>query len=100
MSRFMGLSSTIRMSGGVLTSGSPGSLQIFADLGEEGARTVRLGDVRAAPRLDRLLLVAGQRVGRDRDDRDVGEGGIGADAPRGLVAVDARELDVHQDEVG
>src|SRR5262249_11514461 len=36
----------------------------------------------------------------DGDDRHGGERGVGLDAARRLVAVEDRQLDVHQDEVG
>ena len=48
----------------------------------------------------RLGLIALHRKRADRDDRRCLEIGIGLDAPRCLVAVDDRQLDVHEDEIG
>ena len=72
---------------------------VFPDLCQEGSRTVRLGDVGVAARRPRLGLVAAQRIGRDRDDRDCAQRRIGLEAARNLVAVEQRQLDVHQDQV-
>src|SRR5688500_19155076 len=54
---------------------------VLPDLGQERARAVRLGDVRVAAGLERLLVVAAERVRGHRDHRDRLEQGIGLDAP-------------------
>src|SRR5687767_4601966 len=97
---FAGVSSTIRIRGGVLTRALRRSPEILADLGEQGPRRERLGDVGVAARGERLDVVAAQRVRGHGDDRDVAELRVGLDAPGRLVAVEARELDVHEDQVG
>src|SRR5271170_3437243 len=74
--------------------------QVFADLGQQLARAVGLGDIAVAAGLARLRLVARQRMGGDRDDRHSSERWDRADAPSGLIAVDARQLDIHQDQIG
>ena len=71
----------------------------LAHLGQHLARAVGLGDVVVAAGGARLLLVARQRVGGDGDHRDRAERRIGLDAPRRLVAVHHRHLDIHQDQV-
>jgi hypothetical protein len=48
----------------------------------------------------RLLFFATERIGRDRDDRDRSQGGIGLDLARGGVAIHDRQLDIHQNEIG
>src|SRR5262249_46246813 len=68
--------------------------------GEDLARAEWLGDVAVATGFQRFRFVARECIGRDRDDRDVLGGRIGADAARRLVAVEHRQLDVHQDQVG
>ena len=57
-------------------------------------------DVAVATGLPRLRLVAGERVRGHRDDRHPGELGDRADAARRLVAVNDRELNIHQDQIG
>src|SRR5262245_41444917 len=95
MSTFSGLSSATSSRGGVLTASS----EVRAELAEERARTEGLGHVRVAAGGERLLVVAGERVRRDGDDRDRAQPGIGLDPARDLVAVDPRQLDVHEDEI-
>src|SRR5215471_14681037 len=48
----------------------------------------------------RLLFFATERIGRDRDDWDRSQGGIGPDLARGGVAVHDWQLDIHQNEIG
>src|SRR5262245_46160122 len=95
MSTFSGLSSTTRRRGGVLIA----SPQELPDLSEQGSRAERLRHVRVAAGGEGLLVVPGKRIGRDRDDGNRLEGGVRLDLSRDLVAVDPRQLDVHQDEV-
>src|SRR5829696_5640523 len=99
ISRFSGVSSTARMRGVSRTGLVLRLTQEFVDLGEELARAEGLGDIAVAACSLRLRLVAGEGVGGDRDDRDVLQRRIGLDPPGGLVAVEHRELDVHQDQV-
>src|SRR5215469_9339372 len=73
---------------------------ILFDFGQELARAEGLRHVVVAPGEPRLLLVTTQRVGRDHDDGDRLEIGIGLDTPRRLVAVEQRQLDIHEDQVG
>src|SRR5580700_4118661 len=102
MSRLVALSSTIRMRGGSCTILLPTGAQrsVFADFGEQRPRAERLRHIGVAAGGARLRLVAAQRIRGDDDDRDVLEGGIGLDAAGRLVAVENRELNVHEDHVG
>src|SRR3954447_9233707 len=58
----------------------------------------RLGDVVRRAGADRLLTVADHRLGRERDDRQVGETFLTPYHLHGRVAVHAGHHDVHQDE--
>src|SRR6266446_4675760 len=82
-----------------ISQASLGIRQEFADFGEELARAEGLGDVAVAAGFAGLGLVARQRVGGDGDDRHLRQLGDGADPARRLVAVDDRQLDIHQDQV-
>src|SRR5438132_9845460 len=44
--------------------------QVFTDLRQQLTRTVRLGDVGVAAGFERLLGIAAERIGRDRDNWD------------------------------
>src|SRR5687768_11162906 len=72
--------------GGVSTGGI--LCQMLADLREKGPRAERLRHVVVTPRLVGLDVVAGERVRRDRDQRDRAQGRVRLDPPRRLVAVD------------
>src|SRR5580704_6838676 len=72
----------------------------FAHFGEELARAEGFGDIAVATGFPGLGLVSGEGVGSDRDDRYPGQLRDRADLAGRLVAVDHRELDVHQDQVG
>src|SRR5262249_51844369 len=72
----------------------------FTDFGEQLAGAERLGAVAVAAGGARLGLVAGERVGGDGDDRHARQLGDRTDLPGRFVAVDLRQLDVHQDQVG
>src|SRR5580704_7251994 len=115
MSRLVSLSSTTRMQAGLfmLVSQSmirlwceagpaipPLSGQEFPDLCQQLPRTIRLRDIGVAAGVTRFGLIAAQRVRSHDDDRDGFEIGIGFDAPRRLVAVEQRQLDVHENEIG
>src|SRR5262249_37026663 len=71
----------------------------FAYFREQRARAVRLGDVSIAARPARLLLVAAQRIGGDHNNRDVHEIWISLEATGRLVAINQRQLDIHENEV-
>src|SRR3954452_9204050 len=58
----------------------------------------RLGDVVRRAGADRLLTVADHRLGRERDDRQVGETFLTPYHLHGRVAVHAGHHDVHQHE--
>jgi hypothetical protein len=58
------------------------------------------GEIAVASRRERLRIVAGQSVGGDGNDRNVAQVRIGLDPSRRLIAVDYRQLNVHQNEVG
>src|SRR3990172_3677641 len=75
------------------------SRQVLADLAQERSRAEGLGDVVVAAGLPRLDVIPAERVGRHGDDRDRAERRVGLDPARRLIAVDAGELDVHQDQV-
>src|SRR5215470_14692105 len=100
-SKFVRLSSTTNIRGGVrkrqLPSASP---QEFAHFGENDARAERLGEIAVASRRQRLGIVAGQGIGRDGDDRDVPQFRICFDRTGRLIAVDDRQLNIHENEVG
>ena len=74
--------------------------QELGDHAGEAVNVDRLGDVAVAPGGEDPLPVAGVRVGRERHDERRGKGGKRAERGRRLVAVEARETDVQQDEVG
>src|SRR3984893_3533979 len=99
-SKFVRLSSATSIRGGVrkrrLPSGSP---QAFAHFGEDDARAERLGEIAVASRLQRLRIVAGQRIGRDGADRGVAQVRICFDPTGRLIAVDDRQLNIHENEV-
>src|SRR5665213_1294394 len=99
MSRLTSLSSTTRMIGGSFM-GAPSRRQEFADLGKKLARAVGLRDIGVAAGRTRLRFVARQRIGGDDDHRDRLQCRIGLDPPSRLVAVEQRQLNIHQDEVG
>src|SRR5215813_11986153 len=100
MSRFVSLSSTMRMRGGLCMAYRPPSLrQELFDLCEQLTRAVRLRHVGIAAGIARFALIAGQGIGGHDDDRYRLERRIGLDAPRRLVAVHDGQLDVHQDQV-
>ena len=58
------------------------------------------GVVVVAAGFHRLLAIAGHRVRRQRDDRDVLRRGVGFDRARGFPAVHHRQAHVHQHDVG
>src|SRR6516225_9267862 len=99
-SRLVGLSSTIRIRGGVRNELTfPASTQEFSNLGENNAGAERFCNISLASRRARFGLVAGQCIRGHGDDRNFPQGGIGLDAPGCLVTVNDRQLNVHQDKV-
>src|SRR5206468_11595387 len=56
----------------------------------------RLGFVVVAAGFERLLAVAGHRLGRERNHGDVGRGRVGANPPRGFQTVEVGQPDVHE----
>src|SRR6202035_5883859 len=63
-------------------------------------RTIRLCDIGVAAGGARFGLIAAQRVRSHDDDRNGFEIGVGLDAPRRLIAVEQRQLNVHENEIG
>src|SRR5215471_8580138 len=100
MSRLVSLSSTFRMRGGLCMALLARSGQIGTDIGQQLARAERLRDVIVASGGACLAFVAAQRIGRDHDDRDLAQRRLRLELTGGLVAVQHRQLDVHQNEIG
>src|ERR1700694_4896746 len=73
--------------------------QVLAHLRQELTRAVRLGNVGVATRGTGPVRIPAQRIGGDGDDGDSPERGIRLDSASNLVAVEHRELDVHENEV-
>src|SRR5262249_12585815 len=95
------LSSTTRMRGGSFIMSAPGQRlwYVLPDLSQQRARVIWFGDVGIASRRSCLAFIAAQSIGRDRDDWNCAQRRVGLDAARCLVAVEQRQLDVHQDQV-
>src|SRR6516225_4503316 len=94
-------SSTIRMRGGsYILVRRRSSTSVFTNFGEQCLRAVRLCHIGVAAGGERLGLVATQCIGGDDDDGDVFERRICLDAACSLVAVEKRELNVHEDHIG
>src|SRR6516164_4383613 len=70
------------------------------DLGQQAVELDGLGVEIVAAGGERLLAVAGHRVCAERDDRNVARRRIGLEAARRLPAVDLRQIEIHQDQVG
>src|SRR6516162_8954171 len=75
---------------------SAGQLANFA---QQPIKLHRLGIELFTSGGERLLALAGKRVGRQADDRDVARLGLALQAPCRFPAVDDRHLQVHQDKV-
>src|SRR6266542_686543 len=73
---------------------------VLADLGQERAWAEGLRHVGIATGLERLDVVTAQRVGGHDNDRYVTECRVRLDPARCLVSIEARELDVHEDQIG
>src|SRR5262249_37090539 len=101
MSRFVSLSSTTRMRGGSFMATTPGLtlVQILSDLLEHHSRAERLGHPVVTPPSPRLLLVAAQRIGGERDDRDRLERRIRLELACRLISIQHWKLNVHENEI-
>ncbi len=74
------------------------AVQELLDLAGERIHVDRLLDIPVAAGHQRVLSVFVHRVGRQRDDRRVGEGGERLEHRHDFVAVDAGQVDVEQDQ--
>ena len=98
---FGGWSSTTRTWTGVVRLGhrSPPRAEEVADLLREAAHADRLLDVAVEAGRERALAVLVHREGGHRHDRDVLAVAADPDLTQRLGAVDAGQLEVHQDQV-
>src|SRR6516225_5864447 len=71
----------------------------LANFAQQPIKLHRLGIELFTSGGERLLALAGKRVGRQADDRDVARLGLALQAPCRFPAVDDRHLQVHQDKV-
>src|SRR5262245_6878113 len=71
----------------------------LANFAQQPIKLHRLGIELFTSGRERLLALAGKRVGRQADDRDVARLGLALQAPCRFPAVDDRHLQVHQDKV-
>src|SRR5688572_16022566 len=69
-------------------------------LAHHGFRLAGLGEVAVAAHLHRLLTVRRERVRGERDDRDMLGVGVALEYLGRLPAIDDRDGDIHQDQVG
>src|SRR6266487_5441347 len=76
-----------------------GRRQVLTDHRQELTRAVGLGNVGIATSGTSLAIIPGQRIRGDDDDGDDMQHRVGLETARGLIAIDARQLDVHEDEV-
>ena len=74
--------------------------QVGADGGQQRAWIEGFGDVAVTPGLPCLDVIPTQGVRGHRNDRDVPERRVGFDAAGRFVAIDAGQVEVHEDEVG
>src|SRR5215831_8240601 len=71
----------------------------LANFAQQPIKLHRLGIELFTSGRERLLALAGKRVGRQADDRDVARLGLALQTPCRFPAVDDRHLQVHQDKV-
>src|SRR6516165_6668493 len=71
----------------------------LANFAQQPIKLHRLGIELFTSGGERLLALAGKRMGRQADDRDVARLGLALQAPCRFPAVDDRHLQVHQDKV-
>src|SRR5580704_18212379 len=70
------------------------------DLGDHRAGLTGLGEIAIAPDFHRLLPVRRQRVGGQRDNRNVVRRRVVLEHLCGFPPVDNGDRDIHQDEIG
>src|SRR5262249_35796844 len=75
------------------------SSEKLANLRQDLPWTIRLCHVAVASSGSGLGFVSGQSIGGHGDDRNIAQPGIGLDPAGRVIAVDYRQLDVHQDEI-
>src|SRR6516164_2703520 len=73
---------------------------MLSNFNQQRARAEGLRDVGVAAGLAGLDVVAAQRVRGHRDDRDRAKCEVTLDPARRLISIEARELDIHEDQVG
>src|SRR5215470_18947227 len=71
----------------------------LANFAQQPIKLHRLGIELLTSGGERLLALAGKRMGRQADDRHVARLGLALQAPCRFPAVDDRHLQVHQDKV-
>src|SRR5688572_15231253 len=70
------------------------------DFRDDRTRLARLREVAVAPDFHRLLAIGRQGMRRQRNDRDLVGGRILLEDLRRFPAIDDRDGDVHEDQVG
>src|SRR5438094_1660098 len=83
-----------------LPRGGRGVVQHLANLLHEIFRQARLGDERVAAGALGALGNPGERVARERHDRNAGRALVGLEAPRRFPAVHHRQRQIHEDDIG
>src|SRR5215471_8474873 len=78
----------------------PPLLQVLTNFCQQLAWTERFRHIVITTSRSRLLLFTTERIRGDRDDRDRSQRWVGLDFASGCVAVDDRQLDVHQNQIG
>src|SRR5215469_18737461 len=78
----------------------PPLLQVLTNFCQQLAWTERFRHIVITTSRSRLLLFTTERIRGDRDDRDRSQRWVGLDFASGGVAVDDRQLDVHQNQIG
>jgi len=73
---------------------------VAPDRGEQAVPLHGLRQRRGAPRGQRAIEVLAAGVRGERDDRNAGQRGHALDAPRRLPAVQPRQRQIHEDDVG
>jgi hypothetical protein len=76
------------------------SRRVFADLSEQRPRAEGLCHIGVAAGGACSGLVAAQRIGGDDNDRNTSQRRVSLDAAGRLVAVEERELNIHEDHIG
>src|SRR6266487_4857213 len=73
--------------------------QVLPNLRQQLTRAVGLGNVGIATRGTGFVSIPAQRIGGDHNDGDGSQRRVRLEATRGFVAVEDRELNVHENEV-